>query len=480
MASTRKNFVYNLMLTLCNYVFPLITYPYVSRVLGVTNIGICNFVDSIIDYYVLFSTLGTASYGVRAIAKYVDDRQKRDEIFSSLFVINLITTFVFLIILFITTHSLERLAPYRDFLYIGSLKLVFSLFQTNWLFQGMSDFKYITVRSVIVRCIFVVLVFLFVRTSNDAKTYFFLICLTIVLNAIVNWNYGRRYRKFDFKKIKLSCYIYPVLTYGFYNILTSMYTTFNTLFLGLISGDKEVGLFTTATKLYFIIMSVFTAFTTVMVPRIAKLVKDKNYADLQSISKDTLELVVVFSLPIIVFCELNAEEMIFLLSGKGFEGAVVVFRIVILLLIVIGFEQIIIQQFLMALNSNSAIIRVCLTGAFFGLLANFILTPVLYSVGSAISWGISEFAVLMVGIFLVKKLMKLPIDFVSLVRKLSIGLIYVVPICLFLGDYNRHFCFICSGFYMLFSFLVINLLIDRNQYVVEMWNRIVGKIYLIR
>lgn len=480
MASTRKNFVYNLVLTLCNYVFPLITYPYVSRVLGVTNIGICNFVDSIIDYYVLFSTLGIASYGVRAIAKNADDKQKRDEIFSSLFIINLITTIVFVIILFITTYTIEKLAPYKDFLYIGSLKLVFSLFLTNWLFQGMSDFKYITVRSVIVKSVFVVLVFLFVRTSDDAKIYYFLTCLTVVISAAINWNYGSRYRKLDIKKVRLLCYASPVLSYGFYNVMTSMYTTFNTFFLGLTSGDKEVGLFTTATKLHYIVMSVFLAFTTVMVPRIAKLVKDKNYADLQSISKEILELVVIFSLPIIVFCELNAEEMIFLLSGEGYEGAVPVFRLVILLIIVIGFEQIIIQQFLMALASHSAIMKVSLTGAVFGLFANFILTPLLFSVGSAISWGISELAVLMVGVYFVRKTMRLSIDYKGLARKSLTGLIYIFPIFFYIFDYNSHLSFICSGFFILLSFLLINLIIDRNQYVVEVWNKIAGKIYHIK
>lgn len=480
MASTRRNFVYNLVLTICNYIFPLITYPYVSRVLGVTNIGICNFVDSIIDYYVLFSTLGVGSYGVRAIAKYVDDKAKRDEIFSSLFTLNMITTVIFLIVLFASAYSIDRLSPYKDFLCIGSLKLIFSLFLTNWLFQGMSDFKYITVRSVSVRCVFVVLVFLFVRNSDDAKIYYLLICLTIVLNAAINWNYGKRYRKFDLKKIKLSYYFYPVLSYGFYNILTSMYTTFNTVFLGFSSGDKEVGYFTTATKLYFIIMSVFTAFTTVMVPRIAKLVKDKNYTELQSISNETLELVVIFSIPIMAFCEINADEMIFLLSGEGFDGAVPVFRLVIMLLIIIGFEQIIIQQFLMAFASNSAIVWVSLTGAVFGLSANFILTPVFCSIGSAISWGISEFAVLIVGMFLVRKLMRLSINFVSLARRIMVGIVYLVPLFFLSSDFNKHIFLICSGCYILFSFLVINLALDRNQYVVEVWNKFVGRIFYIK
>ena len=194
MASVKKNFAYNLALTLCNYIFPLLIYPYVSRVLGVTNIGICNFVDSIIQYFILFSTLGIGSFGVREIARYKDDRKARDRIFSSLFLFNIITTSLALVVLFVSVNVVDALAPYKKFLLIGTMQLVSTLFLTNWFFQGISDFKYITIRTVIVKCIYVLAVFLFIRNENDTIVFYFLTSFVFVLNAIINWIYGNRFR----------------------------------------------------------------------------------------------------------------------------------------------------------------------------------------------------------------------------------------------------------------------------------------------
>ena len=168
----KKNFGYNLILTFCNYLFPLLTYPYVSRVLGVTNIGICNFVDSIINYFILFSMLGVGSYGVREIARCKENVEKRNEVFSSLFIINTIMTIVSIIVLLLCTFLIPQMTAYKDFIGVGLLKVLFNLFLIEWFFQGIQQFKYITIRSVIVRCIYVFSVFLFVKTQQDTLIYY--------------------------------------------------------------------------------------------------------------------------------------------------------------------------------------------------------------------------------------------------------------------------------------------------------------------
>lgn len=406
----KKDFGYNLILTLCNYIFPLLTYPYVSRVLGVTNIGICNFVDSIINYFILFSMLGVSSFGVREIARYKHDRQKCDEVFSNLFVINMFLTIVSVILLVVSIYTIPILFPYKDFIGIGVVKLVFNLFLIEWFFQGIQQFRYITIRSVIVRSIYVLSVFVFVRTSDDSIIYYGLTCLTIVLNAIFNWHYSRNFKHFSFRNLNLKLYVVPIFVFGYYRILTSMYTTFNTTFLGFSSGDTEVGYFTTATKLYGIIMAVFTAFTTVMVPHVSQLVKEGNREKMQQIANTTISALLILSIPIIVLCEILAPYIVFVIAGPGYEGAIIPFRIVIFLLLIIGAEQIIIQQFLMASNSNDSIFKVSTYGAIVGVALNILLTPRLGAIGSSIAWGCSELVVLLVGVSLLKKTMGLTID----------------------------------------------------------------------
>lgn len=466
MASVKKNFAYNLALTLCNYIFPLLIYPYVSRVLGVTNIGICNFVDSIIQYFILFSTLGIGSFGVREIARYKDDRKARDRIFSSLFLFNIITTSLALVVLFVSVNVVDALAPYKKFLLIGTMQLVSTLFLTNWFFQGISDFKYITIRTVIVKCIYVLAVFLFVRNENDTIVFYFLTSFVFVLNAIINWIYGNRFRSLVFKGISLTVYLIPVFSFGLYLILTSAYTTFNTVFLGFCSGDTEVGYFTTATKLYSIIMGAFTAFTTVMVPRVSELIKEGNKEYLQKIISDTLSLVVIFSVPIIVLCEFYAHEIIFLVAGSGYEGAEAPFRIVIFLLLIIGFEQILIQQFLMASKSYRSIFIVSVTGALVGLCFNILITPQMASVGSAICWGISEFSVLIVGVVLVSKTLGLFVDIGIILKIIPQVLYYTIPVgAIFMIGISGILELVISAFALLLLFVLYNTKLQKNTYV---------------
>lgn len=410
----KKNFGYNLILTFCNYLFPLLTYPYVSRVLGVSNIGVCNFVDSIVNYFILFSMLGVGSYGVREIARCKDNVDKRNEVFSNLFLINIFMAIVSIVLLIICTFSIPQLLNYRFFLGVGVVKIIFNLFLIEWFFQGIQQFKFITIRSVIVRCLYVAFVFMFVKSQDDTIIYYLLTCLTIVINALFNWYYSRKFKSFSLNKIYLGFYIKPIIVFGYYRILTSMYTTFNTTFLGFSNGDIEVGYFSTATKLYGIIMGVFTAFTTVMIPHVSQMLQEGNREKVQELLNITILVLIIISLPIIILCELLAPLIILLIAGPGYEGAIIPFRIVILLLLVIGMEQIIVQQFLMASNSNKSIFQVSTYGAIVGLFLNFLITPRLGAIGSSISWGCSEIVVLIVSLILIKKHMGLTINMNSI------------------------------------------------------------------
>jgi len=468
MPSVKKNFSYNLVLTLCSYIFPLITYPYVSRVLGVQNIGVCNFVDSIINYFVLFSMLGVGSYGVREIARVNQDEPRRNYVFSNLFTINLLTTVFAVIVLLICTFMVPKFFEYRSFLLVGVAKLFFNLFLIEWFFQGIQDFKYITIRSLIIRVVYVFMVFIWVRNEQDAIKYFTLTVLTTVVNAVINWFYARKYIKYNIKLLNLRLFIIPVLSFGYYRILTSMYTTFNTIFLGFSSGDIEVGYFTTATKLYTIIMGVITAFTTVMVPRVAELLHEKKIEQLQNIANLTLSLITTVSVPIILYSLFCANDIILLIAGPGYEGSVLPFQIVIFLLLVIGVEQVLIQQFLMASINNKPILVVSTIGATAGVVLNIIITPQMGSVGSSIAWGLSELCVLLAGIYYVKRVINISIPFYNLIKILLWASIYIIPLY-FIHIQNMPMWqnLIVSAISVFVVFVLINFLFCKNDLIVE-------------
>lgn len=431
MASLRKNVIYNTILTCAGYVFPLITYPYVSRVLGVTNIGTCNFVDSIINYFSIFSMMGIGTIGVREIAACGNDIQKRNKVFSDLFWLNGLSTLLACIALAIVIISVKQINEYKELFCIGFIKLATNFLSIEWFFRGIENFKYITERSIIVKCIFVVAIFVFVRGKDDIIVYYFLSGLFITaINAFLNINYARKFVHLLRHGITFRPYIKPFFILGFYLILTSMYTTFNTAFLGFESGTKEVGYYTTAASLFSIILSFYSAFTTAMMPRMSSLLSTGKVAEFKEKLNTSNELLIAFAIPITIFGFIYAPEIIRIISGKGYEGAIIPMRIIMPLIFIVGYEQILVIQTLMPLKKDKEIFINSIIGAIVGVSLNFILVPKLKSTGSSIVWLCSELSVLLCAQYFVYKYTKIQFP---LKRLMYFILLSLLPIIFCLG-----------------------------------------------
>ena len=245
----KKNIFYTSILTTSNYIFPLIVYPYVSRVLGVTNIGLCNFIDNIINYFILFSMMGITIMGNRQIAS---ERAKGHQInasFSSLLFINGLTTLLAILVLILLTIYNPILNENKEMMAYGALKVISNFFLIEWFYKGLEDFKFITIRTIIVKCLFIISVFIFVKNANDYKIYYLLSVLMITGNSIINMIYSRHFARFNIRLIKLRNIIKPYFMLGVYMLLTSLCTTFNVVYLGFVTNDTQVGYYTTAIKL---------------------------------------------------------------------------------------------------------------------------------------------------------------------------------------------------------------------------------------
>ncbi len=396
MVSVKKNFFYSALLTGANYIFPLIVFPYVSRVLGVTNIGACNFVDSIVQYFIIFSMLGIDVVGVREIAKVKNDRTRLNQCFSSVICINALLTLIAVVVYIVCIYSIPKLLAHQELMWIGVAKLCFSFLLIEWLFKGLEEFKFITSRSLIIKSLYVISVFVFVKEPADYPIFFLLTSLIIVFNAVVNCIYSKNYVSFSLKNLTIKSFLPPILLLGVYAILTNLYTTFNVAFLGFQSGETEVGFYTTANKIFTLSLSVFTALTGVLLPRMSALIGDHHFDDYKSLLGKTTDFLVAYSFPVITFVVFFAPEIIHLISGKGYEGAIIPLQIMIPLLFIIGYEQILVIQGLMPLKKDRSILVNSIIGATVGITCNIILVPILKSIGSSIVWVVSEFSVLLV------------------------------------------------------------------------------------
>ena len=390
MSRIGKNFIYNVALTLSTYLMNLVLFPYVSRVLGVDMVGKVGFVNDTITYFSLFALLGVATVGVRDIAACREDREKRSRVFSGLMSIVLLLTGIVLVVYVAAILLVNRFMADRTLFVMGAGTLVFTSLLIEWLYQGMEDFRYITLRSVTIKIAYALLVFILVRKPDDYRLYFALTVGMVVLNSIVNLAYSRHFVHFSFSGSLIRKYFKPVLSLGLYKIMVSMYTTFNVIYLGFVASEAQVGYYYTAKKLFYIILGLFSAFTAVMLPRMSAILEQGQEAEFRSKTQMTFDIVFAFAFPLIAFFEVLSPEIIGLMSGPGYEGAILPMRIISPVLLLSAMAQIWVIQVLMPLRKDRVVLVSSVMGAIIGILANILLVGRLGAVGSALVLLISE------------------------------------------------------------------------------------------
>lgn len=403
MSTIKRNYFYNSLLTLSNYVFPLIVYPYVSRVLGASNIGICNFVDSIVHWFILFSMMGISILGNREMAAAGADRERRSKAFSGLLTLNLLTTLVAALALVGAIYTVPKLFIYRKMLWVGVLKLMSNFLCIEWYFIGTENFKYITGRTILVKTIYVLAVLLFVRKADDYPLYYLLTVMVVLANAIINITYARHTVSFSLHGMDMRTYVKPYLMLGIYMILTATYITLNVTYLGFVSETEQVGYYSTASKLYSIVISFFSAFTGVMLPRMSSLLSENREGEFRLMITKSFDFLLTFSIPLVFFATVCAPEIVRIFAGAGYEGAILPARLIMPLIFVVGMEQIFVLQVLMPNRHDKAVFIGACGGAFIGITLTLTLVRPLQAVGSAIVWIASELVVLSFAAFFSRK-----------------------------------------------------------------------------
>lgn len=474
----KKNIVYNSILTTANYVFPLIVYPYVSRVLGVNNIGICNFIDSIIHYFILASMMGVTILGTREIAASKAKRATLNSRFSAILTLNGITTLLALAILVVAAFVVPELRAHSDMMIYGAIKLISNFFLIEWFYNGLENFKFITVRTIAVKCLFVLSVFIFVKQQNDYATYYLLTALMITINSAINLIYSRHFASFTLKGVDIRPLIKPFFILGSYMLITSFCTTFNTVYLGFLTDDTQVGYYTTATKLFTILLALFTGVTSVIMPRMSKLLAEKNIDEFKIMLNKSIDILLSFSIPTIIFTVIMAREVVLLVSGPGYGGAVVPMMIVMPLILIIGMEQILVIQGLMPLKEDKTVMRNSLAGATVSILLNILLVSRWQSIGSSIAWLCSETTILLLSQLAISKAISTGFPFAKLTKNI-IAFIPLAIILYLLNSLIRYDAFwiplIVSGAFTATYVIIAQLLFIKNPIIINLLKTILHK-----
>ena len=472
--SIKRNFMFNSLLTASGYVFTLLTYPYISRVLGLSNVGIVNFVDGLINYFILFAMMGVGTVGIREVAINKNDRNELSKTFSGVITLNTISTLIAIAVLLTAMYTVPTLYPYRDLLYIGVCKLLFNILLVEWFFTGLEDFAYITKRTIAIKFLYVASVFLLVREASDYKIYYLLCVLTVIVNGLVNIVYCRKFISFTLRGLTIRPYLNTFFSIGFYVIIGSMYTSFNVAWLGFVSGTDEVGYYTTATKLHTVILALLTAFQNVMFPRVTSLLaegKRDEYHEKLHVAVDSL---LAFSFPIVITAIIFGPQILHLLVGDGYEGAYLPFRIIMPLIFVIGYEQIVCIQILMAMKQDKKLLINSCIGAASGLILNILFVSRLGAVGSSLVWLISEIIIMLGAQYWVSKTTEFRFPWSQIMKY---TLVYS-PVAIILVSIS-HYCVYSDTVMIGIAFIVITIysavtqeIILKNPIFVQYLNKI--------
>lgn len=400
--SPKINFIYNLLYQILILIIPLITIPYLSRVIGATGVGIYSYTYSIVYYFMLLCLMGVNNYGNRTIAKVRDDKNKLSITFWSIYFLQLIMgiIMIFLYLLYIYIIGTK----YTEIALIQILFIISSILDINWLFFGLEEFKKTITRNTIIKIITVILIFLFVKRQEDLWVYTLIISGMTVLSNLVLW--GFIIGKIDFVKIKFNdilIHIKPNLILFIPVIAVSLYKIMDKIMLGNMSNVTEVGFYENAEKISQIPMTIVCALGTVMLPRISNIIsngeeeKAKNYME-KSIK---LAMFMAFSMCIGLICIGNNFATFYF--GKEFEKSGILIMLLSITIPFFSFANVIRTQYLIPKEKDKIYIISVIIGAIINLIMNLIFIPLYESIGACIGTIAAEFAVAFYQVIAVKK-----------------------------------------------------------------------------
>ncbi len=405
MASVKSNVLLNSINTITGIVFPVITFPYAARVLLPEGIGAVNFLNSVIGYIVLLTSLGIPMYAVKEVAKYRDNKENRDRITVEIIILSIILCLFGYVAVLLLAQYVPRIHEQIALFYVLSLSIVFTSIGVNWFYQGVEDFKFITIRAIIIRTLSAASLFIFVKRSSDLLIYGFIIVGSSVGNNIINFTHLRKYidlAPIKFRDLNIVRHIRPACEVFILNLIISLYVNLNSIMLGFLSGDRQVGFFTAGTKITHVGLTVISSLATVLLPRCSHLIKIGDHAGFSSIINKSLRLTLLLSLPMMSGIIVLAVPLTIIFCGDAYMESIPILYMNAPVIVFISLTNVMGIQVLYPKDKTKIVIWSVTGGAVCNLMLNLMLIPPYGAIGAAISTLIAEFSVLCIQIILGK------------------------------------------------------------------------------
>ena len=393
--SVKVNYILNLINTGTQMLFPLITFPYVCRVIEADGIGQINFFQSIISYISLFTCLGIPMYAIREIARDRSDVVQMNRTAMEILLLHSMLTLVGYAIVAILCLTVPQIQVNIPLFLILSLTIFFTAIGCEWFYQGIEDFKYITIRGLIIKTVSVVLLFIFVKSKTDLLYYGCYTVFGVLGGNIFNFFRLRKYihrENIIFSELHIKRHIKPVLKVFSFSVVTSIYLQLNTVLLGFLKNALAVGYFAAATKVMQMLLTMSACLGSVMMPRASHLIAENKEDEFNRLIQKSYDFTLAIALPMtigLIFC---APSLITALCGVKFEHSILPSQIIAPIILMVAISNIFGIQVLFPKGKINIVTLCCGIGAVADLILNLCLIPLFSYIGTSIAYLGAEVA----------------------------------------------------------------------------------------
>lgn len=393
--SVKVNYILNLINTGTQMLFPLITFPYICRVIEADGIGQINFFQSIISYISLFTCLGIPMYAIREIARDRSDVVQMNRTAMEILLLHSMLTLVGYAIVAILCLTVPQIQVNIPLFLILSLTIFFTAIGCEWFYQGIEDFKYITIRGLIIKTVSVVLLFIFVKSKTDLLYYGCYTVFGVLGGNIFNFFRLRKYihrENIIFSELHIKRHIKPVLKVFSFSVVTSIYLQLNTVLLGFLKNALAVGYFAAATKVMQMLLTMSACLGSVMMPRASHLIAENKEDEFNRLIQKSYDFTLAIALPItigLIFC---APSLITALCGVKFEHSILPSQIIAPIILMVAISNVFGIQVLFPKGKINIVTLCCGIGAVADLILNLCLIPFFSYIGTSIAYLGAEVA----------------------------------------------------------------------------------------
>lgn len=429
--SLKLNLLLNIIKTSLAILFPLITYPYVTRVLLPEGLGKIEFVNSLVSYFIVIAGFGIPVYGLREVSKYRNDRDLLSKKVHELFILNTIATVVVFSVYIILVLFSEKLFLQKELCFILGLSIIFTTFGMDWVYQGFEDYLFITIRNFIFQVLSLVLLFLLVKSSDDYLIYAGLLVLSPIGSSIINFFLLGKYIDFKiFNNYQIIYHIKNVLIIFVTLLMGTLLLKLEAVLLGLFLGYADVGIYSVANKLINMIVGVIAMVGMTFLPTIIHHVNKNDEKYVQLLLNKSINFVIFITIPMIIGLFCLSDEIIYLLAGDSFSASVLPFKIMLLIIIFNAVSVVYGNQVFLAYHQERKSLFILMIAGLIGIVLNFILIPLFNVSGAALAVTFSSFIAVLLQYFFAMKYAPINIltiqNLKSIIMSLFMGIIILV------------------------------------------------------